>query len=66
MNEKKEYVIYKGEKYQVHMGGISLRDKGVKDISEIIGLNALKNLESLYFSHNQISTSFETEHKKIF
>jgi len=52
------FVVFKGKEYQVKMKKsrltLNLSRKGIKDISEIEGLEALTNLQVLNLNHNKI------------
>ncbi len=51
----KEYVTVRGKKYYMRNGRLDLRRKGIKQISDIVGLDALTNLTSLSLDNNQIT-----------
>ena len=56
------YVTVKGTKYYVKSGTLDLGYKGITDITEIDGLEALVQLRILDLNHNQIKEISGLEH----
>ena len=52
--EEVDYVIYEGEKFSIYKGRLDLSLKRIKEISNIAGLDKLKNLEELDLMGNKI------------
>jgi hypothetical protein len=50
-----DYVTFRNKVYKVKKGALSLKNKGVDDIAEIVGLQDLIGLKQLDLSYNNIS-----------
>ncbi len=50
-----EFVLYKGNKYEIYNDKLNLNSLDINNISEIIGLDKFINLKELDLEHNQIS-----------
>ncbi|TFF88170.1 MAG: hypothetical protein EU549_03520 [Promethearchaeota archaeon] len=51
---KEGYITYNNERYAIYAGILDLNERGIKKISEIKGLETLKNSQELYLSGNEI------------
>ena len=49
-----EFISYKGEKYYVENGELNLNNQEINEISELIGLSSLVNLQVLILFGNRI------------
>ncbi|MFX1257954.1 MAG: leucine-rich repeat domain-containing protein, partial [Promethearchaeota archaeon] len=50
-----EHIVYKGKIFEIKNNHLSLSNQNIEDITEIIGLGKLINLNSLSLHYNQIS-----------
>lgn len=48
------YVNYKGRKFRIYNNTIRLQNRGIKDITQIIGLGKIKQLRNLDLTNNEI------------